>query len=83
MSHAPHPVPADFDINFHTNTGFLPPRPLPKLQEPFDVWEHALSQAQHVLKLGEDLLEEDSRERAEGELWRQRIRSVSLRMFLI
>jgi len=77
VSHEVHPVPADFDINIDTNTGFLPPQPLPKLQEPFDVWEDALSQAQNVLKLGEDLLGGDSRERTEGELWRQRIRSVS------
>lgn len=77
VSHEVHPVPADFDVNLHTNTGFLPSRPLPKLQKPFDVWEHALSQAQNVLKLGEDLLGDHSKERAEGELWRQRIRSVS------
>ncbi|KAF8136540.1 Indoleamine 2,3-dioxygenase [Boletus edulis] len=76
VSNELHPVPADFDVNLHTNTGFLPPQPLPKLQEPFDVWEDALSQAQKVLKLGEDLLEEHAEERAEGELWRQRIRSL-------
>lgn len=71
------PVPADFDINLQTNTGFIPPQPLPKLQKPFDVWEDALSRAQNVLKLGEDLLGDHSRERTEGELWRERIRSVS------
>lgn len=71
------PVPADFDVNIQTNTGFFPPQPLPKLQKPFDVWEDALSQAQNVLKLGEDLLGDDSKERTEGELWREQIRSVS------
>lgn len=83
VSHEVHPVPADFDVNLHTNTGFLPPQPLPKLQKPFDVWEDALSEAQKVLKLGEDLLGGHSRERAEGELWRQRIRSVSLGIHMI
>ncbi|KAN0077122.1 Indoleamine 2,3-dioxygenase [Tylopilus felleus] len=78
VSHEVHPVPADFDVNLHTNTGFLPPQPLPKLQKPFDVWEDALSEAQKVLKLGEDLLGGHSRERAEGELWRQRIRSLPI-----
>ncbi|KAF8559743.1 Indoleamine 2,3-dioxygenase [Imleria badia] len=78
VSREVHPVPADFDVNLHTNTGFLPPQPLPKLQEPFDVWEDVLSQAPHVLKLGEDLLEDDARERTEGELWRQRIRSLPI-----
>lgn len=71
------PTPADFDVNLQTNTGFFPPRPLPKLQRPFDVWEDALSEAPNVLKLGEDLLGDYSRERTEGELWRQRIRCVS------
>lgn len=77
VSHKVHPVPADFDVNLQTNTGFLPSAPLPKLQEPYDVWEDALSQAPSVLKLGEDLLGDRSKERIEGELWRRRIRSVS------
>lgn len=75
-----HPVPADFDVNLQTNTGFFPPQPLAKLQKPFNVWEDALSEAQNVLKLGEDLLGGHSTERTEGERWRQRIRSVSLKM---
>lgn len=78
-SPAVHPTPVDFDVNLQTNTGFLPSQPLPKLQEPFSIWEDALSEAPKVLKLGEDLLEDDLRERSEGELWRQRIRSVSLK----
>lgn len=72
-----HPIPADFDVNIQTDTGFFPPQPLPKLQKPFNVWEDALSQAQDVLKLGEDLVGDHSSERAEGELWREQIRSVS------
>ncbi|KAG8217683.1 Indoleamine 2,3-dioxygenase [Butyriboletus roseoflavus] len=70
------PVPADFDVNLQTNTGFFPPQPLPKLQKPFDIWEDALSQAQNVLKLGEDLVGDHSREQTEGDLWRERIRSL-------
>ncbi|KAF9246348.1 Indoleamine 2,3-dioxygenase [Melanogaster broomeanus] len=73
-----HPTPADFDVNLQTNTGFFPPEPLPRLQEPFDVWEHALSQAQKVLKLGEDLLNDGSRISSEDELWRERIRSLPI-----
>jgi len=72
------PTPADFDVNLQTNTGFFPPRPLPKLPEPFDAWEDALSQAQDVLKLGEDLPEDHVTERAIGERWRCQIRSVCL-----
>ncbi|KAF9227716.1 Indoleamine 2,3-dioxygenase [Gyrodon lividus] len=71
-----HPTPADFDVNLLTNTGFFPPKPLSKLQEPFDVWEHALSQAQDVLQLGEDLVGGASEKHTQGELWRQRIRSL-------
>ncbi|KIJ69174.1 hypothetical protein HYDPIDRAFT_123359 [Hydnomerulius pinastri MD-312] len=73
-----HPTPADFDVNLQTNTGFFPSRPLAKLQGPYDIWERALSQAQVVLKLGEDLLGDTSRERAEGELWREGIRSLPI-----
>lgn len=71
------PNPADFDVNIQTNTGFLPPSPLPNLQKPYDVWEDALSEAQRVLKLGENLPETHTEERAAGEHWRERIRSVS------
>lgn len=73
-------MPADFDVNLQTDTGFFPSQPLPKLQKPFDVWEDVLSEAPDVLKLGEDLLG-DSKERTNGERWRQQIRSVSLKSF--
>ncbi|KAG9318648.1 Indoleamine 2,3-dioxygenase [Chiua virens] len=73
-----HPVPADFDINLRTNTGFVPSQPLPRLQEPFDEWEDALVEAQRVLKYGEDLLGECPKEREEGEEWRERIRSLPI-----
>lgn len=71
------PNPAGFDVNIQTNTGFLPPSPLPNLQSPYDIWEDALSEAQSVLKLGENLPETHTEERAAGEHWRARIRSVS------
>ncbi|KAL4067796.1 Indoleamine 2,3-dioxygenase [Scleroderma citrinum] len=70
------PSPADFDVNIVTNTGFLPPSPLPNLQKPYDIWEDALAEAQRVLKLGENLPETHTEERAAGELWRERIRSM-------
>ncbi|KAF8844434.1 Indoleamine 2,3-dioxygenase, partial [Paxillus ammoniavirescens] len=75
----PTPTPANFDVNLQTNTGFFPSKPLPKLQGPFSSWEHALAQAQGMLKLGEDLFGDASESgRAEGEQWRQRIRSLPI-----
>ncbi|KAH7923564.1 Indoleamine 2,3-dioxygenase [Leucogyrophana mollusca] len=75
---AARPTPADFDINLglNTSTGFFPERPLPQLPEAYASWEDALARAKKVLILGEDLTDDDSERRAEGELWREQIRSL-------
>ncbi|KAG1756343.1 Indoleamine 2,3-dioxygenase [Suillus paluster] len=70
------PTLADFDVNIQTNTGFLPERPLPRLPEAYSSWENALTRAQEVLILGENIMEEDTQSRADGELWRLRIREL-------
>ncbi|KAG6334737.1 hypothetical protein ID866_4355 [Astraeus odoratus] len=70
------PSPADFDVNIQTNTGFLPASPLPELPGPYHEWESVLSEAQQVLKLGENLPDAPSEERIAGELWRERVRSM-------
>jgi len=74
----PQPIPADFDVNIQTYTGFLPDRPIPRLPEAFSSWEDALTRAQQVLVLGANITEEDVQTRADGELWRSQIRAVSV-----
>lgn len=68
--------PAHFDVNIRTDTGFLPPSPLPELSEPYDIWTDALSEAQAVLKLGDNTPDTSCEEYVAGELWRKRIRAV-------
>ncbi|KAG1754336.1 Indoleamine 2,3-dioxygenase [Suillus lakei] len=67
------PTPADFEVNLQTNTGFLPDKPIPRLPEAYSAWEDALTRAQKVLVLGENITEEDTQSRADGELWRLQI----------
>jgi indoleamine 2,3-dioxygenase len=71
------PTPADFEVNLQTNTGFLPEKPIPRLPEAYSAWENALTRAQEVLVLGENLTEQDTESRADGELWRSQMRGVS------
>jgi len=73
----PQPTLADFDVNIQTNTGFLPERPLPRLPEAYSSWEDALTRAPEALVLGENIMEEDTQIRADGELWRSQVRGVS------
>ena len=65
----------DFDVD--PNTGFFPPQPLPKLPEPFSLWEQAMADAQGRLSLGDDESPEAISKRPAGERWRARVRSVS------
>lgn len=62
------PTPADFEVNLQTNTGFLPEKPIPRLPEAYSAWENALTRAQKVLVLGENLTEQDTESRADGEI---------------
>lgn len=57
------PSPSDFDVNIRTNTGFLPPSPLPTLRGPYEIWETALEDAQGLLKLGDTLFGAPAEER--------------------
>lgn len=65
----------EFDID--AETGFFPRRPLPRLPEPFKIWEQALTEANGNLSLGEDEGEEAISKRPFGEAWRASIRTVS------
>ncbi|KAL6301590.1 Indoleamine 2,3-dioxygenase [Sparassis latifolia] len=65
--------PKDLDVD--PNTGFFPPKPLPRLPQKFELWERALVDARRVLTLAEDHREESIAKRPEGELWRGTIRS--------
>jgi hypothetical protein len=66
----------DFDVD--PETGFLPPRPLPRLSAPFDIWESVLTDAREALTLGECDDDDDARESdVAGERWRNTIRTVS------
>ncbi|KAG1877683.1 Indoleamine 2,3-dioxygenase [Suillus subalutaceus] len=70
------PTPADFEVNLQTNTGFLPEKPIPRLPAAYSAWENALTRAQEVLVLGENLTEQDTDSRADGELWRSQVRGL-------
>jgi len=67
----------EFDIN--TETGFFPPRPLPRLRDAFSIWEQALADANDSLALGSDVRQEATSKRHLGEVWRRKIRTVSSR----
>lgn len=69
-----HQSPAEFDVNLNTDTGFFPPRPLPRLPAAFEIWETALKEANESLSLGDNDWDEH-RTRA-GERWRANIASV-------
>lgn len=71
------PTPADFEVNLQTNTGFLPEKPIPRLPEAYSAWEDALTRAQEVLILGENITEDNIKSRVDGELWRSQMREVS------
>ena len=64
----------DFDID--VETGFIPPRPLPRLEGPFNIWETALAVAPEVLGLGDDESEVGIERREGGSAWRETVRSV-------
>lgn len=62
------PTPADFEVNLQTNTGFLPEKPIPRLPEAYSAWEDALTRAQEVLILGENITEDNIKSRVDGEV---------------
>jgi hypothetical protein len=59
--------------------GFFPPESLPRLSGRFELWEHALDDAEGNISLGEDTRECAKAKRPYGESWRQRVRTVSMR----
>ena len=59
-------------------TGFFPRLPYRELSGDFAVWEDTLIQARGVIKLSIDKGEEAIAKEADGERWRQRVRSVSV-----
>ncbi|KAL1757496.1 Indoleamine 2,3-dioxygenase [Schizophyllum commune] len=69
---APRNLP-EFDID--GETGFVPPRPLPKLQGEYQIWEDTLRDAAGRLSLGCDDSEEAISRRAYGKSWRQKVDS--------
>lgn len=71
----PHPSPVDFDIHINAETGFFPPRPLPRLPATFEIWEAALEEATSSLCLGDN--DWDASKTKAGERWRADIASVS------
>lgn len=66
--------PRLLDVN--SETGFFPPRPLPRLPKTFSAWEKALEDAREVLRLADDDSDEALELREAGEQWRANIRSV-------
>lgn len=64
----------DFDID--VNTGFVPARPLPRLEKPFDIWEAAFAVAPDVLCIGDDESEMAMEKRDRGNAWRGRAKTV-------
>ena len=73
-------IQSSFDIDPHT--GFFPPRPLPRLPSTYTLWEHALSNANGNLSLGEDESEDAIEKRPFGHQWRADIVSVRFFFFL-
>ncbi|KAL1746274.1 Indoleamine 2,3-dioxygenase [Schizophyllum fasciatum] len=66
----PRPL-SDFDVS--ESTGFMPPRPLPKLQGRYGLWEAALRDAADSVSLGSDEAEEATQKRESGSTWRKAI----------
>jgi hypothetical protein len=67
----------NYDVD--SAVGFFPPGPLPRLSGQFELWEHALDDTEGSISLGEDTRECAKAKRPYGELWRERIRTVSMR----
>ncbi|KAN0128532.1 Indoleamine 2,3-dioxygenase [Lactarius tabidus] len=55
--------------------GFFPPEPLPRLSGQFELWEHALDDAEGNISLGEDTRECAKAKRPYGVSWRERVRT--------
>jgi indoleamine 2,3-dioxygenase len=70
-----HPSPTEFDVHINEDTGFFPPRPLPRLPATFEIWEAALEEATQSLVLGDN--DWDAGKTRAGERWRANIASVS------
>lgn len=59
----------DFDVD--SETGFVPPRPLPRMQGDHKIWEDTLRDAAGKIGLGNDESEEGLARRAYGKSWRK------------
>jgi indoleamine 2,3-dioxygenase len=73
------PSPTIFDVHINEDTGFFPPRPLPRLPATFQIWETALQEATQSLVLGDN--DWDASKTRAGERWRTGIASVSTRFY--
>jgi indoleamine 2,3-dioxygenase len=69
------PSPRCFDVDH--DTGFVPHRPLCRLQSHYDLWEDALERAQDVVGLGDDDEPDALEKRSSSEQWRSQLASVS------
>ena len=78
----PSEITAGFQLKSYdvdSAMGFFPPEPLPRLSGQFELWEHALDDAEGSISLGEDTRECAKAKRPYGESWRERVRTVSMR----
>ena len=76
-----HRTPIDFDVHINAETGFFPPRPLPRLPAVFKIWEVALEEANQILCLGDN--DWDASKTKAGQQWRDNIVSVSAFQFAV
>lgn len=74
-------TPAGFKLEHYQvdyATGFFPTEPPPRLTGQFEVWEDALDDAEGKISLGDDTRADAKAKRAYGEIWRERVRDVSM-----
>ncbi|KAF9061944.1 Indoleamine 2,3-dioxygenase [Rhodocollybia butyracea] len=71
-------LPAQTDFDIDPVTGFLPPEPLPRLSDQYEVWENAVAEAPELLRLGDDISEEALTLKTEGAFWRARLKSIAV-----
>jgi len=66
----------NYDVDYVN--GFFPSEPPPRLSGQFELWEDALDDAEENLSLGEDTRASAKAKRPYGEIWRERVRNVSM-----
>lgn len=67
---------ADYDVD--VESGFFPRKPLPRLPQPFEIWEKAFSDAPEVLYLGDDNDNAGKKEWTASDTWRRSVNLVSV-----